>query len=203
MRKRLSRQESKEVTHMRLIEAAERLFIRKGFDDVSVDEISERAGYSRGAFYSNFENKEQIFLAVIERRRLPLLKALDDTFQRTSEPMGRIAAVREWFSRMWRLEDFVALEMEFSRTAMKDRRIRDRLTEIRRQELETFALYAIRYFNSVDRRPDDRPEVLALALWAVVRGLGALAIETGPEWEELCAEAFDLAFERITALQIS
>ena len=68
-RKRLTREESKEVTRLRLIEAAERLFIRKGFDDTSVDEISEMAGYSRGAFYSNFENKDQVFLAVIDRRR--------------------------------------------------------------------------------------------------------------------------------------
>ncbi len=63
-RKRLTRQESKEVTRKRLIEAAERLFIRKGFNNASVEEISEMAGYSRGAFYSNFDDKEQIFLAV-------------------------------------------------------------------------------------------------------------------------------------------
>ena len=45
------------MTHRRLIEAAERLFVRKGFDEASVEEISETAGYSRGAFYSNFDNK--------------------------------------------------------------------------------------------------------------------------------------------------
>ena len=73
-RKRLTREESKELTRLRLIEAAESLFIRRGFDDASVDEISEMAGYSRGAFYSNFDNKEQVFLAVIDRRRP---KALD------------------------------------------------------------------------------------------------------------------------------
>ena len=84
-RKRLTREESKEVTRMRLIEAAERLFIRRGFDDASVEEISETAGYSRGAFYSNFDNKEQVFLAVIDRRRP---KALDDIFQQVSEPRG-------------------------------------------------------------------------------------------------------------------
>ena len=51
---------------MRLIEAAETLFIRKGLDDTSVDEISEMAGYSRGAFHSNFENKEQVLLSLID-----------------------------------------------------------------------------------------------------------------------------------------
>ena len=120
-RKRLTRQESKEVTRMRLIEAAETLFIRKGFDDTSVDEISEMAGYSRGAFYSNFDDKEQVFLAVIDRRRPQ--SAIDDIFQQISEPAERIAAVREWFSNQWRLKDFIALRMEFSRRAMRDRSV--------------------------------------------------------------------------------
>jgi len=74
---------------MRLIEAAERLFIRKGYDDASVEEISETAGYSRGAFYSNFDDKEQVFLAVIDRRRP---KAIDDIFQHSFDGAERIAA---------------------------------------------------------------------------------------------------------------
>ena len=45
---------------MRLIEAAERVFIRRGFDNASVEVISETAGYSRGAFSSNFDDTEQI-----------------------------------------------------------------------------------------------------------------------------------------------
>src|ERR1039457_1147071 len=115
-RKRLTREESKEVTRMRLIEAAERLFVRRGFDDASVEEISETAGYSRGAFYSNFDNKEQGFLALIGRR---LPNALDDILQQASDPAERIATVREWFSSQWRLKDFIALRMEFSRRAIK------------------------------------------------------------------------------------
>src|SRR5271166_3993073 len=101
-RKRLTRQESKEVTRMRLIEAAERVFIRKGFDNASVEDISETAGYSRGAFYSNFDDKEQVLVAVIDRRRTKP-KVVDEIFQQITEPAERIIAVREWFSNQWRL----------------------------------------------------------------------------------------------------
>ena len=119
-RRRLTREERKEVTRMRLIEAAERLFIRKGFDNASVEEISEAAGYSRGAFYSNFDDKEQVFLAVIDRRRPKANQ--DDILQHLSQNGAeRIAAVREWFATQWRLKDFIALRMEFSRKAMRDR----------------------------------------------------------------------------------
>jgi TetR/AcrR family transcriptional regulator, transcriptional repressor of aconitase len=202
-RRRLTRRESKEVTHMRLIEAAERLFIRKGFDDASVGEISETAGYSRGAFYSNFNDKEQVFLAVIDRRRPQVLKALDDIFQQISGPAERIAAVREWFSNQWRLKDFMALRMEFSRRAMRDRSARKHLAELSRQELETYAASVGRYVGTTDGILADRPEIVALVLLAVAHGLGSLAIGTEPEWERLYTEAAKLAFDRMSAPQIS
>jgi TetR/AcrR family transcriptional regulator, transcriptional repressor of aconitase len=198
-RKRLTREESKEVTHMRLIEAAEWFFIRKGFDDASVDEISETAGYSRGAFYSNFEDKEQVFLALMDRRRSEVLKALDDILQKISEPTRRIQAVREWFSNLWRLRDFIALQIEFSRRAMRDRSIRKHLAEIRRQDLETYARWVGEYFGAADGVPADRPGIVALVLWAVAQGLGSLAIDADPEWEQMCLEAAKLAFDRMTA----
>ena len=204
IRKRLTRQESKEVTRMRLVEAAERLFLRKGFEDASVDEISETAGYSRGAFYSNFKDKEQVFLAVIDRRRP---KALDEIFQQSSEPAEQIAAVREWFSNQWRLKDFIALRMEFTRRAMRDRSVLKHLAELRRQELETYAGSVGRYLctrrGATDRVQADRPEIVALVLLAVVHGLGSLAIDIGTERECIYTEAAKLAFDRITGPEIS
>jgi hypothetical protein len=50
-----------------------------------------------------------------------------------------MAAVRDWFAIRWRLKDFIALQMEFSRRAMKDRSIRKRLADVRRPEFEIYA----------------------------------------------------------------
>src|SRR5208337_1366295 len=200
IRKRLTRQESKEVTRTRLVEAAERLFLRKGFEDASVDEISETAGYSRGAFYSNFKDKEEVFLAVID---LHHPKALDEIFQHVSEPAERIAAVREWFSNQWRLKDFIALRMEFSRRAMRDRSVRKHLAELRRREVETYAASVGQNLGATDGVPADRPEIVALVLLAVAHGLGSLAIDAEPEWEHMYTEAARLVFDRMSASQIS
>jgi len=198
-RRRLTRQESKELTRMRLIEAAENLFIRNGFDDTSVDEISETAGYSRGAFYSNFNDKEEIFLAVIDRRQPSVPKALDDIFQQVSEPAERSAAVREWYSNRRNLKDFIALQMEFSRRAMRDRSVRKHFAELRRQELETVAASVCRYFGATNGIQTERPEIIALALVALAQGLGILAMDTDPEWEHMCTDAARLVFDRVTA----
>jgi len=188
---------------MRLVEAAETLFIRRGFDDTSVEEISEMAGYSRGAFYSNFDDKKQVFLAVIDRHRPQVVGALDDIFQRISEPAERIAAAREWFSNKWRIKDFVALQMEFSRRAMKDRSVRKHLTELWREEVGALGASVCRVLEDAYGLSADRPEVIGLVLLAVAHGLGTLAFYTGPEWEHIYTEAATLAFDRLIAAQIS
>ena len=199
-RKRLTREESKELTRLRLIEAAEMLFIRRGFADASVDEISEMAGYSRGAFYSNFDNKEQVFLAVIDRRRP---KPLDDILQRVSEPVERKAAVRTWFSNQWRLKDFIALRMEFSRRAFRDRSVRTHLSELLRQELETYSATVARSICAKDEVAAERAEIVALVLLAAALGLGILAVDTDPAREHMYAEAATLVFDRMTVSPIS
>jgi AcrR family transcriptional regulator len=68
MKKRLTRAERRERTREDLIMAAECLFTGRGFHASSVDEIALEAGYTKGAVYSNFESKEDLFFAVYERR---------------------------------------------------------------------------------------------------------------------------------------
>lgn len=54
----------KENTRQRLVQASLDVFVDKGVDGVTVDDIVKAAGFTRGAFYSNFSNKEEVFLAL-------------------------------------------------------------------------------------------------------------------------------------------
>jgi AcrR family transcriptional regulator len=66
--KRLSRVEKQAETRRLLLEAAEDVFRRRGFAGSTVEEITEQAGFSRGAFYSNFESREQLFIELLHNR---------------------------------------------------------------------------------------------------------------------------------------
>lgn len=55
------------ATRDRLLTAAVEVFAESGLQGASVEAICSRAGFSRGAFYSNFESKEQLFLTLLER----------------------------------------------------------------------------------------------------------------------------------------
>ena len=71
---RLSRAESQQLTRQRLIEAAEAEIIRVGIYEASIRRICDAAGYTLGAFYSNFKDKDELLLEVVE---LHTMRAFD------------------------------------------------------------------------------------------------------------------------------
>ena len=191
-RKRLTRQESRLVTHAMLVDAAEEVFLREGFEHASVEQITEAAGFSRGAFYSNFNDKDDLALAVIDKRRRDVAKALK-TFQRISDPEQQRAALRNWFSKQWQERDWIALQVEFNRRATRNPVLEARLAELCRQEIQTWAGSVARSFSS----DGSLPAVTALALIATCRGLGSVAFHAAPDLDQLCKAAVSLVFDRV------
>lgn len=64
-RRRRTQAEARAETRRRLLAAAGRVFAEKGFAGASLEEISELAGYTTGALYYHFANKDQLFLELI------------------------------------------------------------------------------------------------------------------------------------------
>lgn len=65
---RLSREESRLQTRAHLLAAAKRLFVERGFGATSLRDIAAEAGYTQGAFYSNFASKEELFVELMQER---------------------------------------------------------------------------------------------------------------------------------------
>lgn len=72
---RLTRTESKAQTRQRLGQAARREFARYGVAAASIDRISESAGFSRGAFYSNFADKHEMLLELLTQHQAAEIEA--------------------------------------------------------------------------------------------------------------------------------
>jgi AcrR family transcriptional regulator len=198
-RRRLTRRESRDATRARLIAAAEKIFIRFGFDASSVERIAEAAGFSRGAFYSNFRNKDELFIAVLNKRRLAISSALGEIVRREPNIAKRLQAVRDWYVNQEQQKQWIILETEFTLRAIRNRAVKVRLAELRRQELETYSAMVAQYFSDTGRRPAmDRSGTVALSLMAIVQGLGRLSlIHTDRASRERFAEARNLVFNRL------
>src|SRR4051794_24088491 len=66
--KRLTRKEKQAETRQHLLDAAEQVFLRRGLQGSTVEEITAEAGFTRGAFYSNFNSKDELFVELLQDR---------------------------------------------------------------------------------------------------------------------------------------
>ncbi|MGV9356483.1 TetR/AcrR family transcriptional regulator [Streptomyces misionensis] len=86
-----------------MLSAAFSVFAAKGYGKVSIEEICAEAGFSRGAFYSNFETVDELFEALYEERAAVFRRRVAAVFEtaatgtavpnRTSVLIGRLAGV--------------------------------------------------------------------------------------------------------------
>src|ERR1700735_4369724 len=94
-RKRLSREESQAQTRAALITVGRRHFLRYGLGGAVAEKIAEDAGYSRGALYSNFDGKEELFLAVIQAEQARRKDAFYSIFKQEPSAKQRLRRIRE------------------------------------------------------------------------------------------------------------
>lgn len=78
-----------------LLESAERLFVEKGFHDTSINDIAEDADFSRTSVYQYFNNKEEIYLCILERYTDLLTRRVLDATARASGVPEKIRAFVE------------------------------------------------------------------------------------------------------------
>ncbi len=86
---------TREETRLRLLAAAAELFGERGIAATSVEEIAEAAGFSRGAFYSNFADKDDLVLAVLRKASDDAVKEIDELMAAYPDPDEYIRATQE------------------------------------------------------------------------------------------------------------
>jgi AcrR family transcriptional regulator len=175
----LTAERRRQQTREYLLRAAGQVFAERGYHAASIDEIAAAAGYTKGAVYSNFKNKEELFLALIE-----------SAYSRERESVRQAYAASE-VPADERLEDFVGLivdgvenvpsnwgtlYLEFSLYAMRNPSARDRLNEVENADIE-----AVAEFIRDGRAELDMDHVrVARIITALFRGL-SLMRELAPE----------------------
>ena len=96
------RQKRSQITYDKLIEAAFALMLNRAWDAVPVAEIAERAGYSVGAFYARFKNKDEFQNALMQRYTQDRLRRLEEQFSSTPDDQLLTAYFHDVVDRLWR-----------------------------------------------------------------------------------------------------
>lgn len=112
---------SRSVTRDRLLDAAGEVFAERGVAGASVEEVCERAGYTRGAFYSNFATKDELVVALLDREEGLLLERLSTALGASLSEPAPLTAIA---GRLFDLQPFgaqnYALRAELSLLAVRD-----------------------------------------------------------------------------------
>ncbi len=200
-RRRLTRDEKKAQTRGRLLRSANEVFAARGFFAASVDEIAERAGFSMGAVYSNFDSKGDLFLALFEEHIARQMRDYLDLFAaaETVEDQSRAGADR-WMRYVREHPEFFPLFLEFVAYTAREPELRKVLADRLAVFHEAFADMV--RMGAADRGIELSPgaaDQLGIVINALGNGL-ALAKLADPDGvpDELFGSILALIFRALT-----
>ena len=162
---RPTRAQRRQQTRARLLDAAGRVFARRGFHAATVDEVADAAGYTKGAVYSNFANKDELFLALLDQRVAAQLQQVE-ALSGIESSQELLAAMRGRTEQEFAAaRDFGVLMVEFSLYAMRNPAAQAELAGRYRQLRGRLAeLIAKRYARHQSSPPMPPEHLAALAL---------------------------------------
>jgi len=170
--RRLTRQESAARTRARLLDVAEKEFLRRGYAATSLDRIAETAGYSKGAVYGNFASKEELCLAVIDRRFTVVFQQFATDLASADQTLeARLAVFESWWTKVIGDHNWRLLTVEFSALARPNRRLQKQLGERERTLRSAIASILEQQYRQLGLTPVLPADDLAVVLIAVAGGI--------------------------------
>jgi AcrR family transcriptional regulator len=163
-------------TRTRLIEAAEKIFARDGFQAAKLEEIASEAGYTRGALYANFEGKEELFIALIghetERRMAAAQRVVSNLTSQSSSQTARYQTLKTGYLRSMTNQTWNVLFIEFKLFVLRHPDLKAQVTEMQTKAFATVAKTLEQIFACSDSKPPVSPLAAGMALGALANTLG-------------------------------
>jgi AcrR family transcriptional regulator len=117
-------------TQARLLDAAEKVFVRDGYGGAQLDEIALMAGRSKGAVYTHFKSKEDLFLALFEHRTRSYIERLVNSLRKCSNREQSLEAFRDFYVGLVRDKVWPILTLEFKLYALRHPESKERLRKV-------------------------------------------------------------------------
>jgi AcrR family transcriptional regulator len=184
-------------TREKLLDSALGAFSRKGFAAATIDEIAEGAGYSRGAFYSNFANKEELALALLDRQMIQdSARFAEITLAPGGTPETLVTRLREAFHVSETLSDWEVFRLEMLMLTKRNPDFAARCKTIYAQQRARVEDGIRKLFAIVGLRPPVDESMLSAMTLSLRHGAALLHEATGPVPLD---QIFALLFQALTA----
>jgi AcrR family transcriptional regulator len=172
------KQERALATRRDLISAARAIFAAEGFESARIEQIAASAGKTRGAFYANFSDKEDVFFAIFEEDLMRDQEKIIAAFAAAADLDKRIEILARHIAAMLHDRERILLHLEFKMYVIRHHRRRTRLNAIYAEVRERCAMAKVnRLLPDADAGQRER---LTNELGAVIDGL-ALNVLFNPD----------------------
>jgi AcrR family transcriptional regulator len=181
----------------RVLDAAADEFVERGYTGASLQAIAKRAGLTRGAIYWNFENKQELFLALLGERIDEPARALMQLTETAPADQATAAGVSEGLARLIANQTpLVMLLFEHWAAAARDPKLRPAYNA-RQHELRGTLAQALEARHATTGVPLTYPaERLATAVLALSYGIAMdKLVDSEATPDELLGEILDLLYE--------
>src|SRR5262245_40022759 len=169
---RMTRAEQQQQTREDVLAAADRLFVEQGFHATSVDQIAQAAGYTKGAVYSNFDAKEDLFFAIYEARVDAAVAKLGRDLAEAGDVRAVLeSATSDTGTRRGRDDRWLATFFEFWAHVVRRPSLRTRFAEIHARAQEPFDAALVPLADEPGIEVPGQPRPPAAALLAMAVGL--------------------------------
>jgi AcrR family transcriptional regulator len=165
-------------TREALLDAAAAVFAKRGFHAASLDEIAETAGYTRGAIYKHFADKEELLREVCLRLNERAFAEFDE-LPNIDRPLWdpHVDEITDhWRSMVERDVDFRIVMLEFELYALRNPEMRDRALELRRANGRALADYLAQRAAAAGEELPLPPEDLAAVFGTASDGFAQAAL---------------------------
>lgn len=126
----LHRQQRARLTRQKLMHAARSVFAANGFEHARIEDIAALAGKTRGAFYANFEDKEDVFFAIFEEDLERDSATLDQRLLGMASVNDRMEAIVLYLRELLEDSQRTLLSLEFKLFAVRHPHKRKRLADL-------------------------------------------------------------------------
>ncbi|NEA33442.1 TetR/AcrR family transcriptional regulator [Streptomyces sp. SID13031] len=124
---RMSRVESQARTRETLVATATELFLQDGYAATSLEKVADEAGFSKGAVYSNFRNKDELCLAVVDAIRADQAHKMASALEGAATLEAMLTAFERWADETIGDQAWTVFEVEFATRARQDEVVRREL----------------------------------------------------------------------------
>ncbi len=145
--------------------------MKKGFVAASVEDIAAAAGYTRGAFYSNFRSKNELFLELLRRDHETMQAGLHAIFEDAISREEMEGRVLRYYSNLHRENKCFLLWVEAKLLAIRDGRFRIRFNAFMHEKLEQLSAYIREFSVRVGTPLPLSAETLAMGLMGLCDGV--------------------------------